>query len=176
MTRRRATRPPRGPGALRIRSARPGDRSALAALMAASPLLSRYGTTRRTALRALARAQASGDRLTVAVTPDGRVCGVAWVLPSRILTGAAYLRLLLVAEDRQSAGAGAALLAAAERGARVVANHLALLVTTRNAGARRFYARHGYRHVGRLPGLTRAGLDEALYWKTLRPPGRRLPV
>jgi len=121
--------------------------------MGDSPLLRRYGATHRSALRVLARAQASGDQLTVAVAPDGRVCGLAWVLPSRILTGAAYLRLLLVAEGSQGAGTGAALLAAAEEAARRIANHLALLVTTRNAGARRFYSRHGYRHVGQLPGL-----------------------
>jgi GNAT superfamily N-acetyltransferase len=144
--------------------------------MATSPLLRRYGTTRASALRALGRAQASHDQLTVAVAPDGRVCGLAWVLPSRILTGASYLRLLLVDEGRQGAGTGAALLAAAEDAARAVANHLVLLVTTDNTGARRFYARHGYRHVGYLPGFARAGLDEALYWKTLRPHRRRLPV
>jgi ribosomal protein S18 acetylase RimI-like enzyme len=97
-------------------------------------------------------------------------------VPSRILTGAAYLRLLLVGEERRRAGVGAALLAAAEAAARVVANHLVLLATTDNTGARRFYERHGYRHVGDLPGLARAGLDEALYWKTLRPHGARLPV
>jgi GNAT superfamily N-acetyltransferase len=144
--------------------------------MAASPVLRRYGTTRASALRAIRRAQASHDQLTVAITPDGHVCGVAWVLPSRILTGAAYLRLLLVGEGYQGGGTGTALLAAAERAARAVSNHLILLVTTGNTGARRFYARHGYRHVGHLPGLARAGLDEALYWKTLRPHRRRVPV
>jgi GNAT superfamily N-acetyltransferase len=101
---------------------------------------------------------------------------MAWIVPSRILTEAAYLRLLLVGEERQRAGVGAGLLAAAETAAREVANHLVLLATTDNAGARRFYERHGYRHVGDLPGLARPGLDEALYWKTLRPHGERLPV
>jgi GNAT superfamily N-acetyltransferase len=144
--------------------------------MASSPLLRRYGTTRRGALLALARGLRAGDRVIVAATPDGRPVGLAWILPSRILTGAAYLRLLLVAEGRQRGGLGARLLAAAEAAARAVANHLVLLVTTDNAGARRFYGRHGYRRVGRLPGLARAGLDETLYWKTLRPHGRRLPV
>jgi GNAT superfamily N-acetyltransferase len=144
--------------------------------MAESPLLARYGTTRRTALRALARSTAAGDRVIVAAAPDARLIGMAWILPSRILTGAAYLRLLLVGEARQRTGVGAALLAAAETAARAVANHLVLLATTDNAGARRFYARHGYRHVGDLPRLTRPGLDEALYWKTLRPHGARLPV
>ncbi len=102
--------------------------------------------------------------------------GMAWVIPSRILTGAAYLRLLLVGEERQRSGVGVALLAAAETAARAVANHLVLLATTDNAGARRFYERHGYRHVGDLAGLARPRLDEALYWKTLRSHGKRLPV
>src|SRR5262249_33253886 len=125
---------------------------------------------------ALTRGHRSGDRLIVAVEPDGPVAGLAWILPSRILTGATYLRLLLVAEDRQRTGTGAALLAAAEAAARRVTNHLILLVTADNSGARRLYERHGYRHVGDLPGFTRTGLDEALYWKALRPHGRRLPV
>jgi GNAT superfamily N-acetyltransferase len=119
---------------------------------------------------------AAGDRVLVATAARDRVLGMAWIVPGRALTGAAYLRLLLVAYGRQRAGVGAALLAAAERTARVDANHLALLTTTDNAGARRFYERHGYRHVGDLPGLARSGLDEALYWKTLRPHGERLPV
>ena len=122
------------------------------------------------------RGQSSGDRVIVAAAPGGRLVGMAWVLPSRILTGAAYLRLLLVAEGRQRAGAGAALLAAAEAAGRAVANHLVLLVSAGNAVARRFYERRGYRHVGDLPGLTRPGLDEALYWKTLRRYGARVPV
>ena len=161
---------------VRIRPAQRADLPALAAAMSASPLLRRYGTTRPGALRALVRGRASGDRVLVAIAPDGDLVGFAWVLPSRILTGAAYLRLLLVAETRQGAGAGARLLAAAEAAAQAVANHLVLLATTDNAGARRFYARHGYHHVGDLRGLARPRLDEALYWKTLRPHGRRLPV
>jgi GNAT superfamily N-acetyltransferase len=98
------------------------------------------------------------------------------VIGSRILTGAAYLRLLLLVEDRQGAGLGARLLAAAETEASRRANHLVLLVTSDNAGARRFYARRGYRHVGDLPGFARPGLDEALYHKPLRSRHARLPV
>ena len=148
----------------------------MAALMAGSPLLGRYGTTVRTAVAALARGRVSGDALIVAATPAGHLIGMAWIVPSRILTRAAYLRLLLVGETRQRAGVGAALLAAAETAAHQIANHLVLLATTDNAGARRFYERQGYRHVGDLPGLARPGLDEALYWKTLRSHGARLPV
>jgi RimJ/RimL family protein N-acetyltransferase len=55
----------------------------------------------------------------------------------------------------------------------VRANHLYLLATTDNLGARRFYERHGYRHVGDLPDLVWPGLDEALYHKPLRSEGDR---
>jgi GNAT superfamily N-acetyltransferase len=102
--------------------------------------------------------------------------GLAWVIRSRILTGAAYLRLLLVAADRQSSGVGYHLLSQAETQAREFANHMVLLVTADNAGARRFYERHGYRHAGDLPGFAVPGLDEALYQKALRPHGERLPI
>jgi [ribosomal protein S18]-alanine N-acetyltransferase len=159
-----------------MRPARQDDIPALAALMAASPLLQRYGTTRRAAARGLARGIRSGDRVIVAASPEGRPVGLAWILPSRILTGAAYLRLLLVAEGRQRTGVGSALMSATEATARSVANHLVLLATTDNVGARRFYTRRGYRHVGTLKGVARPRIDEALYWKVLRPHRRRLPV
>ena len=98
------------------------------------------------------------------------------MIRSRILTGAAYLRLLLVAPDRQSGGVGSRLLSHAEAHAREFANHMVLLVTADNARARRFYERHGYRHAGDLPGFAAPGLDEALYQKPLRPHGERLPI
>ena len=127
-------------------------------------------------MRALRRARAAGDTLIVGAAAGGQLVGLAWIVPSRILTGAAYLRLLLVEEARQRAGLGGALLAAAEIAARAVTNHLTLVVTADNTGARRFYERHGYRHVGDLPGLARHELTEALYWKALRPHAARLPV
>jgi ribosomal protein S18 acetylase RimI-like enzyme len=90
----------------------------------------------------------------------------------RVLNGAAYLRLLLVAEPGH--GLGERLLAAAEAAARERANHLYLLATTDNAAARRFYERRGYRHIGDLPGLVRVDLDEALYHKALRAHAERI--
>jgi GNAT superfamily N-acetyltransferase len=159
-----------------IRPAGPDDLPDLADLLAGSSLLRRYGTTRPGALAALARAHAAGDALLVARAPDAPPAGLAWVIGSRILTGAAYLRLLLVADPAQRTGLGARLLAAAEAHARPSANHLVLLVTADNAGARRFYERHGYRPVGDLPSFAVPGLDEALYHKPLREPGDRLPV
>jgi ribosomal protein S18 acetylase RimI-like enzyme len=85
----------------------------------------------------------------------------------RMLNGAAYLRLLLVAVPGH--GIGSELLAAATAAAGLHANHLYLLVTADNSGARRLYERHGFQHVGDLPGLVVAGLDGARYLKNLRP-------
>lgn len=152
------------------------DLPALADLMAASPLLRRYGTTREAALAALERAHRAGDLILTGRAPGRPPAGLAWVIGSRILTGAAYLRLLLVAEAHQRSRLGGRLLAEAEQRARESANHLVLLVTTDNAGARRFYERQGYRHIGDLPGFAVSGLDEALYQKALRPHGEHLPV
>ena len=159
-----------------IGSAEVADLPALADLMAASPLLRRYGTTREAALAAVERAHRAGDLILVACGAGRPPVGLAWVIGSRILTGAAYLRLLLVAEPHQRGGLGARLLAEAERRAREWANDLVLLVTTDNTGARRFYERHGYRHAGDLPGFAAPGLDEALYQKALRPHGERLAI
>ncbi|HEV7662153.1 MAG TPA: GNAT family N-acetyltransferase [Chloroflexota bacterium] len=146
-----------------IAAAEPSALPALARLMADSALLSRYGTTYEDSLAALSEAAAGGDVILVAGA--GGVDGFAWLsFAPRILNGAAYLRLLLVTSPGN--GLGARLLAAAETVSRDGgAKHLYLLVTTDNLAARRFYERHGYRHVGNLPGLVRPELDEALYHK-----------
>jgi ribosomal protein S18 acetylase RimI-like enzyme len=147
-----------------IRPATEDDLPALAAMMAASPLLARYRTRFDGALTALRSALADGDVVLCAGEP---ALGFVWLsLAPRLLNGAAYLRLLLVAAP--SHGVGTDLLEEAEavgreRGLR----HMYLLCTTDNTGARRFYERHGYRHVGDLPGLVWPDLDEALYEKRL---------
>lgn len=159
-----------------IGHAHPEDAPGLAELMAGSPLLRRYGTSRESALVSLALAQRKDDLLLVLRTAAGQPIGLAWVIGSRMLTRSAYLRLLLVAEGRRNTGLGTSLLAAAEASAREWANHMFLLVTSDNVGARRFYERCGYRHVGDLPEHAKAGTDEALYHKTLRIHGERLPA
>jgi len=134
--------------------------------MTASPLLQRYAVTLVRARSSLLEALRERDQLVVALD-GGDPLGLAWVITTRALDRAAYLRLLLVAEGQQSRGLGAALLADAERRARASGcRHLVLLVTTANRRARTFYARHGYRHVGNLPGFVRPGTGESLYVKS----------
>jgi ribosomal protein S18 acetylase RimI-like enzyme len=164
-----------GPDAL-LADAGPADLPALAELMVASPLLRRYGTTPDRARASLAEAHRQGDLILMARDVRGGLVGLAWVIGSRVLTGAAYLRLLLVEPAHQGHGLGQTLLAEAEARARTGANQMILLVTADNRRARRFYERAGYRHVGDLPALAVPGLDEALYHKPLRAHGDRLPV
>jgi GNAT superfamily N-acetyltransferase len=150
-----------------ISPASDADLPMLAALMSTSDLLIRYRVTTDAALHSLSDALEAGDLVLVSRGVD--VTGMAWVTYApRMLNGAAYLRLLLVAASAQGSGVGSDLLAEVETRARERANHLYLLTTTDNADARRFYERRGYRHVGDLPGLVWPDLDEALYYKTLR--------
>jgi len=141
---------------------------AMAKLMASSPLLRRYRVSARGAKASLTEALRERDLLFAAVDDDA-VVGLAWVIVTRALDRAAYLRLLLVREDHQSRGLGAALLGRAERKARASrCRHLVLLVTTTNGRARAFYEQHGYSHVGELAGFVRAGISESLYLKSWR--------
>jgi GNAT superfamily N-acetyltransferase len=141
--------------------------------MANSPLLLRYRVTYANGLASLRAAHLAGDVLFAARMET--VVGVAWLsFAQRMLNGAAYLRLLLVDEHAHGQGVGRQLLNAVEQVARDRANHLYLLATIDNVAARGFYERHGYRHVGDLPGLVWPDLDEALYHKPLRAYAERL--
>ena len=151
-----------------ISAAVPDELTELASLMAGSHLLQRYRVTESSALQSLVLALKEGDVVLVH-RDSSAITGFAWLtFAPRVLNHAAYLRLLLVAEGRRDAGVGARLLAEVEQIARERANHLYLLATSDNAGARRFYERHAYRYVGELPGLVWPDLDEALYHKPLR--------
>ncbi|HEY6202777.1 MAG TPA: GNAT family N-acetyltransferase [Candidatus Limnocylindria bacterium] len=151
---------------MRITRATPTHVPALARLMTRSPLLQRYGVTLRGARSSLVEGLRERDQLLVALE-GGVPLGLAWVMTTRALDRAAYLRLLLVAEGQQSRGVGAALLADSERRARASGcRHLVLLVTTTNRRARAFYRRRGYRHVGNLPGFVRPAIGESLYAKS----------
>ena len=124
--------------------------------------------TARGAKASLAEGMRERDVVLVAVDGDA-VLGFAWVIVTRALDRAAYLRLLIVAETHQSRGLGAALLARAEREARATrCRHFVLLVTKTNRRARSFYERQGYARVGDLAGFVRPGIAESLYLKSWR--------
>jgi GNAT superfamily N-acetyltransferase len=142
--------------------------TALARLMATSPLLRRYRVTESGAKRSLAEAMRGRDILLVAENGDDLI-GLAWLIPTRALDRVAYLRLLLVAQAHRSRGVGAALLARGEQKSRALGcRHVVMLVTRNNRRARSFYERHGYAHVGDLAGYARPGITECLYVKSWR--------
>ena len=141
----------------------------MARLMSASPLLRRYRVTERGAKTNLLEALRGRDIVLAAMDGDD-VVGLAWLIPTRALDHAAYLRLLLVAERQQSRGVGAALLARGEREARVAGcRHVVMLVTRTNRRARSFYERHRYVHLGDIPGYVDAGITESVYVKSFAP-------
>jgi GNAT superfamily N-acetyltransferase len=140
----------------------------IADLMLASPLLQRYGATARGVRAGLAKGFRERDFILVGLDGDA-VVGLAWFIQTPALDHAMYLQLLLVAESHQSRGLGARLIARGERQARTLGcRHMIFLVTKANRRARVFYERHGYKHVGDLPGFVRPEIDETLYLKSWR--------
>ena len=150
-----------------VRPLAPGDVPPLAAALSRLPLLQRYGRDAARLESDLRRALARGDGLLVEES-DGGVRGLAWYLPAGTFGLGGYLRLIAVAPGSTGAGVGAALLSAFEAEAAKASGHAFLLVSDFNAGAQRFYERHGYARVGALPGLVLPGVSELVYWKRLR--------
>ncbi len=139
---------------------------ALARALAEVPLMVRYARTPEALEAALGAAHARGERLLVA--HDGAIRGLAWFLTHGTLALGGYLRLIAMLPGAEGRGAGAALLAAFEAETAKESRHAFLLVSDFNAGAQRFYERHGYVRAGALDGLVLPGVAELLYWKRLR--------
>src|SRR5262245_50479079 len=100
-------------------------------------------------------------------TVETEVCGLA-VVRSPFRAGD-YLELFAVAEAARGRGVGATLLRHVEAVAFARARNLFVCVSDFNDRARRFYARHGYAHVGALPDLLVRGSAELLLRKTAGP-------
>ncbi len=139
---------------------------ALARALADVPLMIRYARTPQGLEAALAAAHARGERLLVA--DDGAIRGLAWFLTHGTLALGGYLRLIAMLPGAEGKGAGAALLGAFEAETAKESRHAFLLVSDFNAGAQRFYERHGYVRAGALRGLVLPDVEELLYWKKLR--------
>lgn len=145
------------------------DVAPLAERLAELPLLQRYRRTAELLARDLRAALARGDGLLVHDGGDG-AAGLVWFLSSGTLGMGGYLRLLAVAPGANRRGLGSALLAAFEEAVARWSGHAFLLVSDFNDGAQRFYQRHGYLQVGRLPALVLPDVDELLFWRRLPRP------
>ena len=94
-----------------------------------------------------------------AITRDGAVTGVVAVrFPW--LRGP-YLELLAVLPEAQGGGLGAAVLGWLQ-GEAAPEGNLWVMVSAFNEGARRFYRRHGFVEIARVPDLVCPGHDEVL--------------
>jgi ribosomal protein S18 acetylase RimI-like enzyme len=149
-----------------IRAARASDLAPLARSLAGQPLLERYGTDAAALERSLSSALARGDGLAVA-EEAGAPRGLAWFLVEGTFALGGYLKLIALAPGAEGRGLGGALLDEVERQVAARSRHLFLLVSHFNDGARRFYARRGYREAGALPSLVREGIDEVVMWRRL---------
>ena len=143
------------------------DLPALCPGLAELPLLRRYGRSAAKLQGVLETALDRGEGLLVC-EEGGELLGLSWFLTAGTLALGGYLRLLAVVGPAQGRGVGAALLAAYEAETAKVSGHAFLLASQGNAGAHRFYERHGYRRVGLLPSLVLPGEDEVMFWKRLR--------
>jgi RimJ/RimL family protein N-acetyltransferase len=91
--------------------------------------------------------------------PDGTLAGWGWCVrgPNPLRHHAPWLYRVMVDPARQGTGQGSLLLAGLHRLAREAGAEQLLLSTRSGTGVTRFYARAGYREVGRLPSAIRVG-------------------
>ncbi|MFD7903389.1 GNAT family N-acetyltransferase [Kitasatospora sp. NPDC059747] len=115
------------------------------------------------------------DRLLVAhETETGRLVGVLFFESMRfnLMEHWRMLKRVMVHPDTQGRGYGVELMAEAERAAREWGLDGLRLTARGGQGLERFYARCGYREVGRVPGAIRVApgddRDDITFWLDLR--------
>jgi ribosomal protein S18 acetylase RimI-like enzyme len=159
-------------GALQIVPLAEQDIEPCAVLIATSEPWTRYGIDAAAAHALWTQALETGATVAVAreVAREGRTtCGFAWYIARGAFGLSGYLKLLGVSRAARGRGVGAALLAHTEQ--RALADgqaDLFLLVSDFNLAAQRFYAAHGYHHVGAVVDYVCPGIGELIYRKRLR--------
>ena len=138
-----------------------------AVLMATSEPWTCYGVDAAAAHALWTQALETGA--TVAVAREGQTTrGFAWYIARGAFGLSGYLKLLGVSRAARGRGVGTALLAYTEQ--RALADgqaDLFLLVSDFNRPAQRFYAAHGYHHVGAVADYVCPGIGELIYRKRL---------
>jgi len=90
------------------------------------------------------------------------------LVAERGLAGSPYIASIAVDAAARGRGVGSALLDFAEERYRGARQHIFLLVSSFNPGARRLYEARGYRQVGEIPDYIIAGHSECIMHKRLR--------
>ncbi|HEX5235781.1 MAG TPA: GNAT family N-acetyltransferase [Silvibacterium sp.] len=120
-------------------------------------------TLRRDRASALAQVADRSKELFIATDADRRL-GFVLIDMRGPFTG--YVQSLCVSPEFRNRGYGAMLLRFAEKRILRDEQHIFLCVSSFNAGAQRFYERHGYEHVGALPNHIVEGAAEIIMRKS----------
>lgn len=141
------------------------DVADIARWVAATPLWQRYDVTAASFARRLEEGLANGAAIFVAERA-GAVLGFVWLVARGAFNRSAYIQLIGVRPEARSGGIGRALMEFAE--ARAESRDIFLLVSDFNTDAQEFYARLGYRQVGKLDDYVVEGVRELIFWKRLK--------
>jgi GNAT superfamily N-acetyltransferase len=147
-----------------IRPATIEDFTLLAPRLAALPLFTAYGLEAARLAARWTEGLAKGDGLLVAES-GGALLGLCWFLRRGVFGTGGYLRTIALVPEAVGQGVGPLLLKAFEDGCDRPSGGWFLLTSDFNEGAQRFYQRHGYSEVGRLPGFAAPHITELIFWK-----------
>jgi ribosomal protein S18 acetylase RimI-like enzyme len=150
-----------------LRAMEPEDIPCIAEWMVGDDLWRRYGLSRETIAADFERGLDHGDLIFV-IDASVPACGFAWCLPNGMFGAFPYLKRFAVDPAHAGQGLGGLLLDHLEQallaGQR---RELFLLVSDFNFAAQRFYRRHGYEEIGRVPELVLPGVAELIFRKQL---------
>ncbi len=113
------------------------------------------------------------DTQAYVCTAGEETAGFILFNPEPVFARGGYLRAIGVSPSFRRRGVGSKLLSFAEAMTAERALHFFLCVSSFNRGAQTFYRNCGYARAGKLSGLIMPGLSEYIYWKRLRPRGRK---
>jgi len=108
---------------------------------------------------------ASGATIFVAERAD-TVFGFVWLVERGAFNRSAYIQLIGVRPETRGGGVGRALMEFVE--AHAQSRDMFLLVSDFNLDAQRFYARLGYRQVGKLDDYVVQGVSELVFCKRVK--------
>lgn len=147
-----------------IRPLAPADIPGIASWVAATPLWQRYNVTEPGFAERLSNGLANGATIFVAERAGG-VLGFVWLVARGAFNRSAYIQLIGVRPDARTGGVGRALMEFAE--AQATTRDMFLLVSDFNTDAQNFYARLGYKPVGKLDDYVIQGVSELIFQKKI---------
>lgn len=105
------------------------------------------------------------NEVTCALNKEGFFVGFIWYTMNSSFRGFPFIQALAVKPSFRSIGAGSYLISRFEEAAFATASTIFVLVGSANQGAMRFFKRHQYRAIGRIPNLILPRVDEVLLSK-----------